>query len=128
MPEGPPLATPLHAPGLHGAIPGSPGKQPWWWFRLALMVDCDLQRGQIHAQQFGDSLPPIDVPVLVQDLHRGMWGHADTVGVGEGLGWHREFWGHSELCVINWGYIFLGRRARVFFVSSGEGPIVIKAS
>lgn len=58
--------------------PGSPGKQPGRGFRLALIVDGDLQRSQVHAQQFGDPLPPIDVPVLVQNLHRRAWGHADT--------------------------------------------------
>ena len=46
-------------------------------------MGCDLQRGQIHAQQLGDPLPPIDVPVLVQDLHRGALGRADTTGAGK---------------------------------------------
>lgn len=34
-----PWPIPLPAPGLCGATPGAPGKQPRWWFRLALMVD-----------------------------------------------------------------------------------------
>ena len=54
---------------MGAVLPGSPGEQPRGWFRLALVVGCDLQRGQIHAQQLGDPLPPIDVPMLVQDLH-----------------------------------------------------------
>ena len=84
-------------------LTSSPGKQPRRWFRLALIMGCDFQCGQIHAQQFGKSLPPIDVPVLVQDLHRRAWGHADAAEVGEGHGQHSGFWGHSELCVRNWG-------------------------
>lgn len=75
----------LMAPGLYRMAPGLPGEQPRWWFRLTLVVGCDLQRGQIHAQQLGDPLPPIDVPMLVQDLYQGLWGHVDVAGVGEGI-------------------------------------------
>lgn len=66
-----PWPPPPPVPGLCRVTPGSPGEQPRWWFRLALIVGCDLQRGQIHAQELGDPLPPKDVPVLVQDLRRG---------------------------------------------------------
>lgn len=80
-----PEPPPPPAPGLGVGVvlPGSPGEQPWRWFRLALIVGCDLQRGQIHAQQLGDPLPPIDVPVLVQDLHRGAGGRADKTRAGK---------------------------------------------
>lgn len=107
----------------------SPGEQPWRWFRLALVVGCDLQRGQIHTQQLGDPLPPVDVPVLVQDL-RGRAGAMQTnwsgrvmayTGRGRGCGW-----GQSELCARNWGCVFLGRRARASFRFSEGGSTVIK--
>lgn len=64
MPERQSLATPVYPRPVQG-LPSSPGKQPRRGFRLALIVGCDLQRGQIHAQQFGDPLPSIDIPMLV---------------------------------------------------------------
>lgn len=112
------------APGLCRVVPGLPGEQPRRWFRLTLVVGCDLQRGQIHAQQLGNALPPIDVPMLVQHLYQGSRGHADTAGVQAGHSLQGAFWGHSELYelyVRNWGCVFLGRRVRAFFRSSGEG-------
>ena len=70
-------------PGVGAVLPGSPGEQPRRWLRLALIVGCDLQCGQIHAQQLGNPLPPIDVPVLVQDLHRGAGGRAHKTRAGK---------------------------------------------
>lgn len=46
----------------------SPCQQARWRVRFALIVGCDLQRGQIHAQQLRNPLPPEDVPVFVQNL------------------------------------------------------------
>lgn len=43
----------------------SPCQQARWRVRFALIVGCDLQRGQIHAQQLCNTLPPKDVPVFV---------------------------------------------------------------
>lgn len=92
MPEGGTLATPLHIAGLGRVVPSSPGKQPWLGLRLALVVGCDLQCGQIHAQQLSDPLPPIDVPMLVQNLYRRVWGCENMAGVGESHGQHGAFW------------------------------------
>lgn len=57
------------SPGLPLAeVALSPCQQAWWRVRFALIVGCDLQRGQIHAQQLCNPLPPEDVPVFVQNL------------------------------------------------------------
>lgn len=78
----------LATPGPCSLVVDSPGEQPRWWFGLSLIVGCDLQGGQIHAQQLGDPFPPIDVSVLVQDLRRGAWGRGDIARVGEGHNLH----------------------------------------
>lgn len=89
-------------------------------------MGCDLQRGQIHAQQLGDPLPPKDVPVLVQDLHGSAWGRADTAGVREGRSQNGGFWGHFELCVRNWGCFFSWGDGPKLCSDPQEGPKVIK--
>lgn len=56
-------------PGTSPAeVSPSPCQQARWRVRFALIVGCDLQRGQIHAQQLRNPLPPENVPVFVQNL------------------------------------------------------------
>lgn len=54
------------SPGLPLAeVTLSPCQQARRRVGFALIVGCDLQRGQIHAQQLRNPLPPEDVPVFV---------------------------------------------------------------
>ena len=114
----------LATPGLCRAVPDSPGEQPGGWFRLTLVVGRDLQRGQIHAQQLRDPLPPVDVAVLVQDLHRGACGRGDAAGVGEGpsllvcVGWFLETL--SAWCEKLGVHFFLERRASFLQILRGR--------